>query len=136
MRGCWRTTPFESMTEGVCLPPRAQRNRTARQMLLEREQVSTATAIERLVGMQAQAPNAPYVGLWSRVGGFKPEHLADLITSRRAVRGWLMRATVHLVTARDYMRLRPVLQSLLERRYAGSPFAKQTGGADLTPVLS
>jgi hypothetical protein len=108
----------------------------ARQMLIERERVSTATAIERLVGMQAQAPNAPYVGLWSRVSGFTPEDLADLITSRRAVRGWLMRGTVHLVTARDYVRLRPVLQSLLERRFAGSLFAKLTADVDLTSLVS
>jgi winged helix DNA-binding protein len=108
----------------------------ARQMLLERAKVPTATAIERLVGMQAQAPNAPYVGLWSRVTDFRTEDLADLITSRRAVRGWLMRGTVHLVTARDYIRLRPVLQSLLERRYASSHFAKLTAGVDLDSMLS
>src|SRR4030081_328564 len=73
----------------------------ARQHLLRRRKASATDEIEHLVGMQAQVPNSPYVGLWTRLEGFKPEQLADLITQRRAVRLGIMRNTIHLVTGRD-----------------------------------
>ena len=44
-------------------------------------------------------PNSPYVGLWARLDGFHPDKLAQLVTERRAVRGPLMRSTLHLATA-------------------------------------
>ena len=56
----------------------------ARQMLLNRSNLSATKAIERLVGMQAQAPNLPYVGLWARLHGFQPEELSRLVRSRLA----------------------------------------------------
>ena len=43
-----------------------------RQWLIERRSATALEAIEHLVGMQAQIPLAPYVGLWSRLTDFDP----------------------------------------------------------------
>src|SRR2546421_548483 len=48
----------------------------ARQGLLRRESAPAAEMLERLVGMQAQAPLAPYVGLWTRTWGERGRGLA------------------------------------------------------------
>jgi winged helix DNA-binding protein len=102
-----------------------------RQWLLRRRAAPVADAIEHLCGMQAQVPTSPYVGLWTRLEGFRPEGLADLITNRRAVRIALMRSTIHLVTARDCLRLRPLFQDFLERAlYTGTPFGRGIEGMD------
>jgi hypothetical protein len=97
----------------------------ARQLLLERADLPVADAIERLFGMQSQIPNDPYVGLWSRLRDFRPEELSRLLTERRVVRTHLMRWTIHLVTARDFALLRPLIQPVLDQRFlSGSPFGR------------
>jgi hypothetical protein len=86
----------------------------ARQMLLTRERVTPLKAIERLVGMQAQWPRPPFVGLWSRVHGFARSDLAKLLRARKVVRATSLRGTLHLVTAADFAALRPTLQPVLD----------------------
>jgi Winged helix DNA-binding domain len=108
-----------------------------RQFLIRRTKLSAAEMIERLVGMQSQVPTSPYVGLWSRVKGFDPAELEGLLTAREAVRTSLIRTTIHLVTARDCLRLRLVLQPVLERGlWSGSPFGRRLNGLDVEPVLA
>ncbi|MGH9844775.1 MAG: winged helix DNA-binding domain-containing protein [Blastocatellia bacterium] len=97
----------------------------ARQMLLAREALPVPAAIERLVGMQAQLASAPYVGLWTRLGGFTRERLAQSIEDRTVVKATMMRATLHLCTAEDYLRFRTALQPVLGG--AGEAIAKQRG---------
>jgi hypothetical protein len=92
-----------------------------RQLLLRRHEVSSFEAVEHLVGLQAQAPDPPYVGLWTRLAGFRPGELSRMILDRRAVRVALMRNTVHLVTAEDCLELRPLVQPIIGRNlYSGS----------------
>ncbi|HYH78258.1 MAG TPA: winged helix DNA-binding domain-containing protein [Longimicrobium sp.] len=107
-----------------------------RQMLLRRASVTAEEAIERLVGMQAQSPNAPYVGLWSRVEGFRTDDLATLLLERRAVRIVLMRSTIHLVTARDCVALRPVMQPVLEQQLFGSAHGRKLAVMDLDAIVA
>ncbi|MGV9364768.1 winged helix DNA-binding domain-containing protein [Amycolatopsis sp. NPDC003731] len=105
----------------------------ARQHLLERTSRPAAAMVGHLVGMQAQAPLAPYVGLWTRISGFRPGELAALITGRQAVRGLLMRGTVHLVLAEDARVLRPLVQHVVANGYTGH-FGRRIGDADLGAV--
>jgi Winged helix DNA-binding domain len=109
----------------------------ARQLLLRRADLPAIDAIEHLVGMQAQAPLAPYVGLWSRLGSFRHTELAGLIAGRQAVRIHLMRTTVHLVSARDAVMLAPLLRGVHERAFAtGSPFGPSLAGLDLAELVA
>jgi len=74
----------------------------ARQLLLERKKLSPLAAIERVAGLQAQWPPSPYIGLWSRVAGFKREALERAVRRGDVLKPTVMRGTLHLVTARDY----------------------------------
>jgi len=96
----------------------------ARQLLLERRPLGALDAIEAVGGMQAQAPRAPYVGLWSRIEGFDPGALEALVREGEVVRTWLMRATVHLVSARDARAWGRSFAEVRRRRWTASAFAK------------
>src|SRR4051794_19180231 len=89
-------------------------NRTllARQLLLDRRPLPLVRALEAVAGIQAQDPVAPLFGLHTRLAGFAAEHLTGALHRRTVVRGTLMRGTVHLVSARDYLRLEPAIAPL------------------------
>ena len=107
----------------------------ARQGLLARSADKPWDVIERLVGMQAQEPEDPYVGLWSRLEGFEPAHLSDLIASRAAVRGQFMRATIHLLTNCDCLAIHPLTLPVLARTFR-SPWTARLRGAPLDEVVA
>jgi hypothetical protein len=108
-----------------------------RQMLMRRQKLSACEAIEHLVGMQAQAPNPPYVGLWARLKDFHTDELARLILDRRAVRIALMRNTIHLVTARDCLALRPLVQPVFDRDlYANRNHRAGIEGLDVEALVA
>ncbi len=81
----------------------------ARQLLLERQPLAVDEAIHRVGGLQGQSPMWPFVGLWSRLAGFDRQALLDGLYERRVVKATLMRGTLHLVTAADYLAVYPGL---------------------------
>jgi hypothetical protein len=84
----------------------------ARQLLLERSNVDVVEAVGRLGALQAQEAKPPFVALWSRVEGFSEGALVDAFAAKTVVRGTLMRGTVHLARAEDFLRWQPVLAPL------------------------
>ena len=113
------------------------RSLLARQMLLRRVELPAIDVVERLVGMQAQVPTDPYTALWSRIEGFKAEELSELIAGRHAVRAvGLMRTTIHLVSARDALAIRPLMQPVLDKAWQYSRFSRSLAGADVSEVVA
>ncbi|MGH2615567.1 MAG: winged helix DNA-binding domain-containing protein [Thermomicrobiales bacterium] len=114
---------------------RQQLNRAllARQMLLRREEIPVVAAVERLVGMQAQEPKPPFIGLWTRLASFQRRDVHQALHERALVRGTLMRGTLHLMTADDYIAHRMTLQPILTR--AVSILGERAAGMDLEQVL-
>jgi hypothetical protein len=105
-----------------------------RQSLLRRSAVTPLAMIERLVGLQAQAPFPPYFELWSRLTDFRPDQLSDLIRDRHVVRIALMRSTIHLVSAQDCLLLRPLLQPMLVRSLGSSVHARHLADLDIAEL--
>jgi len=97
------------MAERVLMLRELNRATLARQLLLERKRLSPAAVIERLVGMQAQWPPAPYIGIWTRTTSFWRQALERELASAAVVRATVMRQTLHLVTPRDYALLRAAM---------------------------
>jgi hypothetical protein len=114
-----------------------------RQMLLRRAPLPAGPdragrviqTVEHLGGLQAQAPFPPYYGLWSRLDGFRPDDLAELLLSRAVVRIALMRGTIHLVSARDCGMMRPLIQPVMDRALKLT-FGKQLAGVDTAAVAA
>jgi hypothetical protein len=78
----------------------------ARQLLLDRVELDAVAAVERLAGMQAQHPPSPYIGLWSRLRGFRREELEAAVLDGRVYKATLMRGTLHLISEREFDRYR------------------------------
>ena len=90
------------MAERVLTQRELNRTTLLRQLLLRRERLSPVRAVERLAGLQAQLSSSPYIALWARVERFERSSLERALVRRRVVKALLMRATMHLVSARDY----------------------------------
>jgi hypothetical protein len=126
-----------AMTEPVLSLRALNRATLARQLLLERSPLAPLDAVEHLVGLQAQNPLDPYAALWSRLEGFEPGPLGDLLEAREVVRIVVMRGTIHLVSAADALVLRPLVQPVLDAELTHHQEHKgHLAGLDLTEPLA
>ncbi|TDC65061.1 winged helix DNA-binding domain-containing protein [Actinomadura sp. GC306] len=102
----------------------------ARQLLLDRSDLPVLDAVAHLCGLQAQEPQEPFIGLWSRLRAFDPAELSELLTGRHVVRTHLMRRTVHLLTAADLLAWRSRHTAMLRQRVAGI-YRRELEGVDV-----
>jgi hypothetical protein len=122
------------MAPETLTPRRLNRATLARQMLLAREPVGVVEGVEHLAGMQAQDPGPPFVGLWSRLEGFRADDLRTALGERAVVRATLMRATLHLASTADYRVLRAALEPVLAE--ALRVLGARGAGLEVDPVLA
>lgn len=106
----------------------------SRQLLLERSPLRPYDALRTLAGLQAQAPLAPHVGLWSRLRDYRPASLDELYDDRSVLRANLMRATVHLVTAEDALHWQ-TLCAPVSARAVQAAFGKRLAGVDMGALV-
>jgi Winged helix DNA-binding domain len=83
----------------------------ARQSLLERSGLPIARAVERIGGLQAQYAPSAYIGLWSRLQGFRRPRLTRALETAELIQATVMRVTIHVVSAADY----PILTEAVRR---------------------
>jgi hypothetical protein len=88
----------------------------ARQHLLARDGSDPIGLVRELVGLQAQEPRDPYLGLWARLADFEVEQLESLLIDRTVVRLVVQRGTVHVVAADDCFLLRRLAQPILTQQ--------------------
>jgi hypothetical protein len=105
----------------------------ARQLLLERARVSIEEAVEQVGGLQTQYSPSGYVGLWTRLAGFRREDLTRALEERRVIQATLMRTTIHMVSRREYWRyaagVRQARRTWYLRAWRGADEAKMVAAA-------
>ncbi len=87
----------------------------ARQLLLERSGAGIVGALEQVGGLQSQYAPSAYVGLWTRLAGFRRQDLTDALERREVVQATLLRATIHVVSRHDFW---PWAEGIREARRA------------------
>lgn len=111
-------------------PRELNRALLARQGLLKRRRLRIAPALHAFAGLQSQEPRDPFVALWSRLSGFRAAHLHEAARNREIVRGTWLRATIHLVSADDYVAFRTRLQPVIDRELTATRWRSIGDGFD------
>lgn len=109
----------------------------ARQHLSRRADLSVPEALERLIALQAQAAQAPYFALWTRLQAFAPQDLSELLEDFSLARGTLMRGTLHIAAAEDFAAIRPLIQRGLGRFLTeGGVCGRALAGLDQAEIIA
>ncbi|HEU4842461.1 MAG TPA: winged helix DNA-binding domain-containing protein, partial [Ilumatobacteraceae bacterium] len=101
-----------------------------RQLLTARAADDVAGVLSRVASLQSQYAPTMYVGLWSRVEGFRRDDLTTALGERRVVQGTMMRSTIHLTAAADYWPLNLAIRESRQRWYL------RTHGVDETAACA
>ena len=90
------------------MPPRVLTQRELNRALLARQHllVRTPRPIDEVAddigGLQTQYAPSGYVGLWTRVEGFRREQLTAALEDRTIIQASLMRTTIHMVSRSNF----------------------------------
>ncbi len=90
------------MAERMLTQRELNRALLARQLLLERSDLTIEAAIEQVGGLQTQYAPSGYVGLWTRLAGFRRDDLTAALEDRTIIQSTLLRTTIHMVSRREF----------------------------------
>jgi hypothetical protein len=109
----------------------------ARQLLLDRAQVSVVDAVRQVVAVQAQDPPSVHLALWNRVADLDPAEVHAAFAEHAVVKATLMRITLHAVDAADYPAFQHAMVSSLRASRLADPRFTETGltASDADAVL-
>jgi hypothetical protein len=106
----------------------------ARQLLLDRPDLPPDRAVAAVCGLQTQHAPSGYVGLWSRTAGFRRADLTAALHRAAVVQGWVMRSTIHMVSAADYAPFTEAVRAA--RRAHWLRAEKRAAGLDMPAVAA
>ncbi|MDQ3344699.1 MAG: winged helix DNA-binding domain-containing protein [Chloroflexota bacterium] len=121
------------MAEPVLTARALNRALLARQMLLERSQMSLTQVMQQIGGVQTQYAPAGYIGLWSRMRDFDRPMLTRALEERRAIQATMMRATIHTVSAADYWPMTAGIRRI-RREWFEKVSHREVAGTDMDAV--
>ena len=106
----------------------------ARQLLLEPAAAPPAEVAARVCGLQTQHAPSGYIGMWSRAAAFRRADLTAALERAEVVQGWVMRSTIHMVAAPDYLPFTTAVRAA--RRAQWLRAEKRAAGLDMPAVAA
>jgi CRISPR/Cas system-associated endoribonuclease Cas2 len=108
----------------------------ARQLLLGRTHLTVAEAVGRLLGLNGQDPDPPYLALWNRLDGFGIDDLDAARRDGEVVRSTMFRGTQFLATPSDFRLLRCLMTDFMQRTQRSFYKGQETQPVDLDDLVA